>query len=188
VDRKIKLLLLPVVLSFAGVLLLLGLITASSAFAHEQEGATFSVQLAPEPVTQVSFTLTPTKNTVSVTMTSLTGEPIGTGTQEGKVRCHGDNCNQKINISYIPLSSYVTGTLYIEYKFTSSQFSDPVAKRLVVDCTGSISEGGPKQRFSCTASFSDNGDGTITAIYAASREDASLIVPNYPGRMVFGQR
>jgi hypothetical protein len=61
------------------------------------------------------------------------------------------------------------------------QAFDLEAERVVVAGTGTKSSDRSKERFSFTATFRNNRDGTLSVTYAASRPDASFVVPEVPG-------
>jgi hypothetical protein len=72
-----------------------------------------------------------------------------------------------------------------EYKAASLRAFDPGSETAVVAGTGTSSNGGKKERFTFTAAFQNNGDGTLSASYSASRPDASFHIPSSPGEMEF---
>jgi len=71
-------------------------------------------------------------------------------------------------------------TVY-EYKFGTRLALNAEEQVVVVEGRGAISGGGEKERFSFTATFRNNGDGTVFVAYAASRPDASFIIASAPG-------
>ena len=104
----------------------------------------------------------------------LSGNILGEGLHFGRVKCTGDNCSQKTTI-------VLDGVEYT-YKFSSRQAHDPDARRLVVEGIGTLTNERQKERFSFTATFEDNRDGTVKTAYVASRPDASFVVPDTSGR------
>ena len=118
-------------------------------------------------------------------ITDLAGNPVGEGEHRGEIRCDGNNCSQATNLQItLPL----TWTGEYEYRFTARQAVDPDERSAVVAGEGTWSNNGESERFSFTASFRDNRDGTVWVKYEASRSDASLIIPAAPGRLEFGSQ
>jgi hypothetical protein len=112
----------------------------------------------------------------------LSGNMIGEGTHGGEIRCNSSHCSQKTQLDFSS-GPYVTRTY--EYKFTTRQALDREAERAVVGGKGTISGGRQKERFSFTATFQNNQDGTVSIRYEASRPDASFVIPRAPGRLLF---
>ena len=137
-------------------------------------GMTTTVQAAPIKILVTFTDISP------IQYTDLNGNVIGEGVHVGKLRCVGDNCNQKIEFE--PVSPEpTTETVVYEYKFKSREAFDPVARRVVVSGTGTILSGGLKIGFSFTGILQDNRDGTVQVTYVASTPDASFIIPSAPG-------
>ena len=174
---KIQSLSLAVIIGLAVAAISLGLLGLTSPAVAQ--GQTESVNLAPRAQAQPDFVITIIfTDPFSVEIQDLSGNVIGEGDHEGKVRCNGDNCNRNTQLTFgIPL----TDPFEIEYKFTSRQAFDPEAAALVVAGTGTIASRGQKERFSFTATFRDNRDGTVSVTYVASRPDASFRIPRTPG-------
>ena len=179
--------LLVLVSAFGAMLILTGLLGMSPALAKGVE-VTEPVILAPPAqrppdddwVIIVVFT-----DPVTSQVTDLSGNVIGEGTHEGAARCNRNHCNQKTSLLYrIPL----TEPYSIEYKFTTQQALDPEAERAVVKGTGTLSRRGQKERFSFTATFQNNMDGTVWVRYEASKPDASFIIPKSPGTFTIFKR
>jgi hypothetical protein len=116
-----------------------------------------------------------------ITVQDLTGNPIGEGEHSGTARCYDGNCGQKTELQFTDLS------VTVEYKFKNLQALAPTEKRAVVGGTGLISSEDGKEKFSFTAIFQDNSDGSVMATYVASRPDASFIV-TAPGTLTFVER
>ena len=111
---------------------------------------------------------------LDIEITDLSGNVVGEGQHEGKVRCSGNsNCSQATQLQ-------LNGIEY-EYKFKARQALDPDERRAVVEGTGTIVRDDKKERFLFTATFEDNRDGTVRVRYEASRPDASFRVPKSPG-------
>lgn len=170
--ERLGYLLLTVAIGFAAVLLFVGLMDVSSANA-QGNASVLPVQRQKydfgfEILATVVFT-----DPASVEITDLAGEILGEGQHVGELVCHGDNCNKKTQLSF-------EGTEY-EYKYSTRLAIDPEARRVVVAGIGTISNSEKKKRFSFTAIFEDNRDGTVNVIYQASRPDASFIIPRAPG-------
>ena len=183
---KMRSVLLAVMLGLGAVFISIRVLGMSPALAHEQEG-TASMSLAPaqqaepEYVFIVVFTDPPAK----VQITDLSGNVVGEGDHGGQVRCNGSNCSQKTQLDF---TVYFTEPWSLEYKYTTRQALDPVAGRVVVAGTGTISSRGQKERFLFTATFQNNRDGTVTVRYEASRPDASFIIPAAPGTFRISSR
>lgn len=111
------------------------------------------------------------------TIADLSGNDIGPGLFGGDVRCNTNNCSQGTLLQFIADPDQ---TEY-EYKFTDRLDLDPSAERALVAGTGTISRLGQKERFSFTAVFQNNRDGTVSVTYLASRPDASFIIAQTPG-------
>jgi hypothetical protein len=180
---KIHSLVLAVAVGLAALFITLGLLAITSsvlAQGAEPEG-TVPVSQAPNDDIIIIVVFT---DPLSIPITDLSGNVIGEGTHIGNARCKSNKCNQNTELQFtIPF----TGLVYA-YKFTTRQAFDPEAGRAVVAGTGTISSRGQKERFSFTATFQDNGDGTVSATYDASRPDASFIVPRSPGTFTIMSR
>jgi hypothetical protein len=188
VTKKLRFLLLAVTTGFAAVLIWMVLIEVSSALALEGAGTgpvrlDQPVQQQPPPQEDFIVTVVFT-DPASIEIKDLSGSVIGEGEHVGEVRCNFSNCNQKTQLS---LTSQLTSAEY-EYRFTTRQALDPEARILVVAGSGKISNGNQKQKFQFTATFHDNGDGTVSARYEASRPEASFIIPNSRGSFLISRR
>lgn len=106
------------------------------------------------------------------------GTLIGEGVHGGGVTCR-NNCQDSTLLQ-------LDGMQYT-YKVKRSQDVDAIEKRAIIEGTGTIDGNGRTQRFSFTASFEDNGDGTISAAYDASISGASFIIPSTVGTLRFGK-
>jgi hypothetical protein len=135
--------------------------------------ASSSMQQAPFPEFDIIDLPVVTTDTLD-----LGGNVLGLGVYDGKLKCNGDNCNQKASLELL-------GTSY-EYKFSTRQASDPTGGSLIVAGTGTLTSNGHKQRFTFFASFINNLDGTIFSRYDASIPEASFIIPRAPGTMKLG--
>ena len=186
VTKKLRFLLLAVTTGFAAVLIWMVLIEVSSALALEGAG-TSPVRLdraAQQQPPHEDFIVTVVfTDPASIEIKDLSGSVIGEGEHVGEVRCNFSNCNQKTQLS---LTSQLTSAEY-EYRFTTRQALDPEARILVVAGSGKISNGNQKERFQFTATFHDNGDGTVSARYEASRPDASFIIPSSRGSFLISR-
>ena len=136
-------------------------------------GMTAAAQEAPN-ILIINFT-----DTSPVQYTDQSGN-VFEGLHVGELRCIEDVCNQKIEFK-LTSPQPTTDTIVYEYKFKSRLAFDPVAERVIVSGTGTILSGGPKERFSFTGVFQNNGDGTVQVTYTASTPDASFFFPAAPG-------
>lgn len=136
-------------------------------------GATGTAQAAPEMIL-ILFT-----DTAPIQYTDLNEIPLGEGVHVGELHCVADQCNQKIAFEPVTPGPGPEPLVY-EYKFKSRQSFDPAAERVIVSGTGTISGAGPKSRFSFSAVFENNGDGTVQVTYSASSPEASFIFPAAP--------
>ena len=182
---KIHSLVLAMAVGLAGLFITLGLLaTTSSVLAEgaELEGIVpMSQALAPGDNNIITVIFT---DPLNIPITDLSGNFIGEGIHIGDVRCKSNKCNRNTELQFtIPLTDPV-----YTYKFTTRQAFDPEAGRAVVAGTGTISSRGQKERFSFTATFEDNRDGTVSVTYVASRPDASFIVPRSPGTFTIMSR
>ena len=130
---------------------------------------TAKAQAAPDRIL-VTFT-----DPAPVQYTDLGGNLLGEGVLVGELQCVGEVCNQKIEFQP------ATETSVYEYKFKSLGAFDPAAERLVVSGTGTIASSGSKSKFSFSAVFEANGDGTMQVTYSASIPQASFAFPAVPG-------
>lgn len=188
VSKKLWSFLLAVAMGVVAVIVSIGSLEISSALAREGAG-TKPMYLdppaqPPPPNNNVQFAAFFTEET-SIQITDLSGNVVGEGMHGGEVKCNRDKCSQRTDLSFgIPLTD---PTVY-EYKFTTRQGLDPENERVIVAGEGAISSHRQKERFSFTATFQNNRDGTVSVSYAASRPDASYIVPRAPGSfMIFGR-
>jgi hypothetical protein len=173
---------LVVTLGLGGVFVLIGLLGVSPALARESEitqpvGPATRWQPPPNlpPVTIV------TTLTYNIDITDLAGNPVGQGEHGGQVTCNSNG--RCVHATELQLN----GIAY-KYRFEERQAVDTVARSAVVRGTGTIDSNGKKERFSFTATFQDNGGGTVAVRYEASRSDASYIVPAAPGTLEFRYR
>ena len=113
-----------------------------------------------------------------VEIMDLGGNLVGQGIHGGAVKCGGSRCNQRTDLSFGTASEE---SVVYEYRFTTNIAIDPEAERVTVGGNGTISSNGQKERFSFTATFQNNGDGTVLVTYLASRPDASFIIAAAPG-------
>ena len=185
---RIQPLLLAAALGIGAVFVSLGLLGETSVVLAEGQSLTESVpSMQPPPPSDDDIVIIwPPVYTedLSIPITDLYGNFIGKGIHEGKVRCNKNTCNQKTELQFtIPVTDYV-----YTYKFSTRVALDPEARIAVVGGTGTISSKGQKERFSFTATFQDNSDGTVSATYVASRPDASFIVPTSPGTFTIVSR
>lgn len=179
-SKRLGVLLFAAVVGIATVLVLVGLADVSSALAQTRTG-NFSAQrkhLSPPAPFDITIYFTDPND---IYIADLTGNILGVGIHRGEVRCNRiSSCNQKTQL-YFTIPATINTTF--EYKFTTLEGDDPDERRVVVSGWGTLSKDGRKERFLFTATFQDNRDGTIMAIYDASRPDASFIIPNSPGWM-----
>jgi hypothetical protein len=176
-------------MGFAALLISISLLEVSPALAMERTG-TEPLRLdppaqPPPPNDEDLLFIAFFTDDLSLIM-DLSGNVIDDeGEHGGEARCNGDNCNKKAQVIISP--SDVVTTVY-EYKFTTRQALDPDEGTAVVSGIGTISSRGQKERFSFTASFRDNRDGTVAVTYVASRPDASFIIPEAPGTFTIYSR
>jgi len=183
--KRIQVLLLAAVIGLVAAFISLGLLgTVSPALAQEIEPAG-PIKPAPRmqaPAPELDLITVVLSDIVHLEITDLSGNVVGEGTHKGKLRCIGDNCNQRTEVSFTRVFAppYRTDVEY-DYRFASRLALDPIAESVVVEGTGTISRDGQKERFSFTATFENNRDGTVSATYVASRPDASFRIPSSPG-------
>ena len=184
--RRTRVILLVVVTGLAAVFILLGLLRMTSsvlAQGSEPEGTVPVSQAPDDDIIIIVFT-----DPLNIQITDLSGNVIGEGVHSGEVRCISNKCNQKTELIFtIPLTDPWPFAEY-EYKFKTRMAVDPEAARAVVAGIGTISSPGQKERFSFTATFQDNRDGTVSVTYVASRPDASFIIPRSPGTFTIVSR
>lgn len=183
---KIRYIVLAVFIGLGAVFVSLGLLGETPVVLAEGQALTEPApNMQPPPSDDDPFTFCVYfTDPVSIPITDLSGNVIGEGTHEGMARCNGNVCNQKTELQFtIPLTDRV-----YTYKFSTRLDLDPEAKTAIVAGTGKISSRGQKERFSFTATFQDNGDGTVSATYEASRPDASFIVPRSPSTFAISSR
>ncbi len=189
--RRIHILLVAAAIGLAAALISLGLLgTTSPALAQEAE-MTGPINLAPgmqAPAPEYDYSIYYTFS-LNLEITDLSGNVVGEGMHGGKLRCIGDNCNQRTEVSFTSVFAplYRTDVEY-DYRFTSRQAHDLEAESVVVAGTGTLSSNGQKERFTFTATFQNNRDGTVSATYVASRPDASFRIPSAPGTFTIGSR
>lgn len=187
--KRLGYLLLVVAMGFAAVVVLLGLVGTSSAFAREQAGTLPAQQQAPaEPRYDFDITLISSDTEAY----SLDGVFLGLVAHGGRVSCNGDfngaKCNQKIALGFTaaftdpdPPCSQDPNCFNYDFKLTNLGTLDKEDRRAVIEGTGTVSSGGKKEKISVTAIFQDNRDGTVEVTYVASNPEASLVVPRSPG-------
>jgi hypothetical protein len=191
VSIRMRSVLLAVMMGLGAVFVSIGVLGMSPAQAHELE-LTGSPSLAPaQPPPpdddDLGFVALYFTEPLTIQITDLSGNVVGEGVHGGEVRCNRNNCSQTTQLIYtIPLTDWLWSEY--EYKFTTRQAIDPVEERVVVGGTGTISSRGQKERFSFTAVFQNNRDGTVWVRYEASRPDASFIIPAAPGTFSISSR
>lgn len=172
------------VLSAAVLLGLSGLASPALAqeLAVETTGRESPALSAQAPADKITFSVVFT-DPASVAIFDLSGNALGEGTHVGAVRCHAGNCNMKtrLQLTNPPSAEY-------EYRFTSQLALDPGFERALVAGVGTLTSGNQKERFSFTATFQNNRDGTVSVTYAASRPDASFAIPAAPGTFAISSR
>jgi hypothetical protein len=178
-------LLLAVFIGLGAVFVSLGLLGETSVVLAKGQALTEPApSMQPPPSDDDLVIIVVFTDPLSIPITDLSGNIIGEGIHEGKARCNGNACNQKTELQFtVPLTDPV-----YTYKFSNRLALDPEARSVVVAGTGTISSNGHKERFSFTATFQDNGDGTVSATYVASRPDASFIIPRSPGKFTIVSR
>lgn len=181
----LRFIILAALLGLGMMLTLSGVLRSSPVLALDAEGidvAPLDMPAKPPPPKDDWIILVVFADPVTVPVLDLSGEVVGEGVHLGRARCHSTNCNQKIELELtIPLTTYYS----IEYRFTTRQAFDPSERRVVMSGEGTLTNDGQKERFTFFGTFTDNRDGTLSAIYQASRPDASFIVPRSPGDLVF---
>jgi hypothetical protein len=182
VSKKLWSLLLAVAMGVVAVVISIGLPEMSSALALEPAGTEpmYLDPLAqPPPPNADDFQFVAFfTDDLTVQITDPSGNVVGEGVHGGEVKCKRNGCSQQTYLSFgLPLAE---STVY-EYKFTTRLALDPEEERVVVEGKGTISSRGQKERFSFTATFQNNRDGTVSVGYVASRPDASFIIPRAPG-------
>ena len=174
--ERAQAILLAAVIGFAALFVLLDLLLAVAPVSAREQVPVVAktTNLAPSarPVPDIDYTIPLTDPDYSAVIFDLSGNRVGEGIHLGKVKCKGDNCSQTTSLD-------LEGTVY-EYKFTTRLAHDPDARRLFVAGTGTLTRERQKERFSFTATFEDNRDGTVSSTYLASRPDASFSVPETP--------
>jgi len=187
VSKKLWSFLLAIAGGLLAVVVSIGSLDVSPAFALERTGIE-SARLAPPaqpPLPNVWVAVVFTDPAV-IQITDLSGNVIGEGKHGGKVRCNSNTCNQQ---TYLTFGVPLTDLIVVEYRFTTRQALDPEEESVVVAGEGTISSQGQKERFSFTATFQNNRDGTVSARYEASRPDASFIIPRTSGTFrIFSRR
>jgi hypothetical protein len=113
------------------------------------------------------------------------GNIVGEGVHMGAVNCLGDRCHQQTYLGF-DISSEEP-TVY-EYRFATRLAINPEEEVVVVEGRGAISGRGQKERFSFTATFRNNVDGTVFVAYVASRPDASFTISSAPGSFDISSR
>lgn len=183
---KIQALLLAVFIGLGAAFVSLGLLGETSVVLAKGQALTESApNMQPPPPSDDDLIITVWfTDPLSIPIMDLSGNVIGEGIHEGKARCNGNACNQRTELQF---TIWLTDPVYT-YKFSTRLASDSEARTVVVAGTGTISSNGQKERFSFTATFQDNGDGTVSATYVASRPDASFIIPRSPGTFTIVSR
>jgi hypothetical protein len=188
VSKKLWSFLMAAAMGILAVVVSIGLLEVSPALALDRTGIE-SVRLAPpaqppppndDDLQFIAFFT----DDLSI-ITDLSGNVIGEGEHGGKIRCNKNTCNQQTNLTFRVV---FTDPIVYEYKFTTRLALNPEEESAVVAGKGTISSRGQKERFSFTATFQNNRDGTVWVRYEASRPDASFIIPEAPGRFVFRSR
>lgn len=179
--KKIQSISLTVVIGLAALFFSLELLGATAAvLAQEPEEqeltGPLSLETRMQPLPQIFHGVVFTDPSLHSVL-DLNGNILGEGVHIGEVRCRGDNCNHKTQLDLIVGSKRIG----YEYQFKTLNLLDPDGKRSVVAGVGTIYSGSQKERFSFTATFEDNRDGTVSVIYNASRPDASFLIPSSPG-------
>jgi hypothetical protein len=167
---------------FALLLIMFGLLRMPES--AQAQARPMPISLVPPMQAKPDYTFTVVlTDPVPIQITDLSGNVVGEGVSEGELRCNGDNCTKSIDLN-VQLFNPPVGepsSYLLEYKFSSRQAFDLEAERVVVAGTGTKSSDRSKERFSFTATFRNNRDGTLSVTYAASRPDASFVVPEVPG-------
>jgi hypothetical protein len=176
--KKVGYLILPMALGFAVVLIMIALMGVSSASAQEIAGIMEKPPAMYEPI----YTFVSLTDTVLGDITDLSGNLIGEGVHGGEMMCINNNCSRETQLYF---TSPLIETTYYDYKFKDLQARDPEERLAVVTGKGTISNADKKERFTFTATFIDNLDGTVFVRYDASTPEASFIVPRSPGRIEF---
>jgi hypothetical protein len=122
---------------------------------------------------------------LSVQVTDLGGNFVGEGVHVGAVKCVGDRCRHQ---TYLGFDIYSEEPTVDKYTFDTRLALDPEEESVVVKSRGEISGRSQKERFSFTATFRNNGDGTVFAAYVASRPDASFTISSAPGSFDISSR
>lgn len=179
VFNRLASLLRAVAIGFVAVVVL-GVAAIPPALALEGAGseAAYLDRLAQAQVLDDFYFVALFADDAAVQMTDVGGNAIGEGLHGGRVLCNHSVCSWQ---TYLRLHADSAEPAVYEYKFKIRQAIDPVAERVFVEGNGTISDHGQKERFSFSAIFQNNRDGTIWIRYEASRPDASFIVPNAPG-------
>jgi hypothetical protein len=179
---KLRSLLLAGVIGLAAVFILLGLLGGTSVvLAKEQDltGRANLAQMAQAPSQEFALVATVYFSPAPTLVTDLAGNVIGLGGHTGEVRCWA-TCNKKTQLDLLA-DGY-------EYQFKTLQALDPEARRMVVAGKGTIYSDHQKATFLFTATFEDNGDGTVAVTYVASSPDASFVIPKAPGTFEIASR
>jgi hypothetical protein len=113
----------------------------------------------------------------------LAGNLIGQGEHTGTARCYDGNCGQRTELQLLsaPANTYT-------YKFKDLLALDATAERAVMTGTGVISSENGKEKFTFSAIFENNEDGSLTVTYSASRPDASFVIPRASGTFALVMR
>lgn len=163
-----------VVKGLAAVFILAALLGVASTALAQEQGLIGHLNLQPLP--PVGAHLVVFTDPVAHPVVDREGNVLQ-GVHTGEVRCLGDNCNKKTQLDLLVGSDRVV----YEYQFKSLQALDSEARRSVVVGRGTMDDGLQRAKFLFTATFEDNGDGTVEVTYEASRPDASFRIPTSPG-------
>lgn len=179
VSKKLWSFLLAVSISVVAVVVPIGLLEISPALALERAG-TEPMYLDPlaQPQPDAPQFVAFFADDLTVEIMDLGGNVVGQGAHGGAVKCNISRCNQRTDLSFGAASAE---PVVYEYRFTTNVAIDPVVERVIVEGNGTISSHGQKERFSFTATFQNNKDGTVLVTYLASRPDASFIIAAAPG-------
>jgi hypothetical protein len=162
------------------VVVLIGLLAASPVLALERAGTgvayldSLAEQRAPDDLDAAIYFTHP----LAVPVMDLSGNVVGEGVHVGAVKCAGDRCRHQ---TYLGFDIDSEEPRVYEYKFGRRLAINAGEQVVVVEGKGTIFGGGQRERFSFTATFRNNGDGTVFVTYAASRPDASFIIASAPG-------
>ena len=179
---KIRSLSLAAVIGLGAAAILIGLLGMISPVLAQEQELTRQVRSFPSMAKPaIDFNAVFTDPPQFLVVYDLSGNPVGEGVHLGEARCRGNNCNKNTQILFT-VSFTDPAVLGVEYRFSNGVVLDPVERRAVVQGVGALYDGRQKERFTFTATFQDNRDGTISVRYEASIPYASFVIPNSPGR------